>query len=78
MIHIDGFASKPQHILNTKKEVATHNNLRKKLINSSWLTNASTVTVQSKLQFTLNYSTSPSGTTEYAASVWEKSSNKTS
>ena len=62
MIHIDGFASKPQHILNTKKEVATHNNLRKKLINSSWLTNASTVIVQSKLQFTLNYSTSPSGT----------------
>ena len=55
-----------QHILNTKMKVATHNNLLKKLASSKWGTNARTIRTTA---LALCYFTA-----EYAAPVWERSS----
>ena len=41
---LDRTLSYKEHIQNTKMKVATHNNLLKKLANSKWETNASTIT----------------------------------
>ena len=54
-----------QHIQNTKMKVATRNNLLKKLANSKWGTNASTIRTTA---LALCYSIA-----EYAAPVWARS-----
>ena len=62
---LDRTLSYKQHIQNTKMKVATRNNLFKKLTNSKWGTNASTIRTTA---LALCYSI-----TEYAAPVWARS-----
>ena len=61
----DRTLSYKQHIQNTKMKVATRNNLLKKLANSKWGTNASTIRTTA---LSLCYSIA-----EYAAPVWARS-----
>ena len=64
-VTLDRTLSYKTHIHNTKMNVATRNNLLKKLANSRWGTNARTIRTTS---LALCYSTA-----EYAAPVWERS-----
>ena len=64
-VTLDRTLSYKQHILNTKMKVATRNNLLKKLANSKWGTNASTIRTTA---LALCYSIA-----EYAAPVWARS-----
>ena len=66
-VTLDRTLSYKQHIQNTKMKVATRNNLLKKLANSQWGTNASTIRTTA---LALCYSTA-----EYAAPVWARSSH---
>ena len=63
-VTLDRTLNYKQHIQNTKIKVATRNNLLKKLANSKWGTNASTI----RTSLTLCYSIA-----EYAAPVWARS-----
>ena len=64
-VTLDRTLSYKQHIQNIKMKVATRNNLLKKLANSKWRTNASTIRTTT---LALCYSIA-----EYAAPVWAKS-----
>ncbi len=64
-VTLDRTLSYKQHIHNTKMKVATRNNLLKKLANSKWGTNASTIRTTA---LALCYSVA-----EYASPVWERS-----
>ena len=64
-VTLDRTLSYKQHIQNTKMKVATHNNLLKKLANSKWGTNASTIRTSALAPC---YSVA-----EYAAPVWARS-----
>ena len=64
-VALDRTLSYKQHIQNTKMKVATRNNLLKKLANSKWGTNASTIRTTA---LALCYSIP-----EYAAPVWARS-----
>ena len=61
---LDCTLSYKQHIHNTKMKVTTRNNLLRKLANSKWGTNASTIRTTA---LALCYSA-----TEYAAPVWAR------
>ena len=64
-VTLDRTLSYKQHTQNTKMKVATRNNLLKKLANSKWGTNASTIRTT---ELALCYSIA-----EYAAPVWARS-----
>ena len=64
---LDRTLSYKQHIQNTKKKVATRNNLLKKIANSKWGTNTSTIRTTA---LALCYSIA-----EYAAPVWARSTH---
>ena len=64
-VTLDRTLSYKQHIQNTKMRVATRNNPLKKLVNSKWGTNASTIRTTALALF---YSIA-----EYAALVWARS-----
>ena len=64
-VTVDRTLSYKQHIHNTNINVATRNNLLKKLTSSKWGTNASTIRTT---MLTLCYSIE-----EYAAPVWTRS-----
>jgi len=66
-VTLDRTLSYKQHIQNTKMKVASRNNLLKKLANSKWGTNASTIRTTA---LALSYSTA-----EYAAPVWARSAH---
>ena len=64
-VTLDRMLSYKQHIQNTKMKVATRNNLLKKLANSKWGTNASSIR---RTALALCYSIA-----EYVAPVWARS-----
>ena len=64
-VTLDSTLSYKQHIHQTKMKVATENNLLKKLLNSKWGCNASTIRTTALEQ---SYSAA-----EYACPVWAKS-----
>ena len=64
-VTLDRTLSYKQHIHNTKMKVATQNNLLKKLSNSKWCCNASTIRTTALV---LSYSSA-----EYACQVWPRS-----
>ena len=66
-VTLDRTLSYKEHTHNTKVKVATHNNLLRKLSNSKWGANASTIRTTA---LALRYSVA-----EYAAPVWARSSH---
>ena len=66
-VTLDRTLSYKEHMHNTKMKVVTHNNLLRKLSNSKWGANASTIRTTA---LTLCYSVA-----EYAAPVWARSSH---